>query len=76
MLEEYRGSEQARFSKIAILVCVLQKTPLLLKEVWRGKTMTGWLLPWRNRELSCQVGRAQPSVHDLLLFALFRVFRG
>jgi hypothetical protein len=34
-------SEPACFSKIAILVCVLQKTPLLFKEEWHGEAMTG-----------------------------------
>jgi hypothetical protein len=51
-----------------------KKTPLLFKEGWRGEAMTGWLPPGQNRERSGRAGRARPSVHDLLLFELFRVF--
>jgi hypothetical protein len=36
-----QGSKPARFSKIAILVCALQKIPLLEKEVWRGEAIDG-----------------------------------
>src|SRR5262249_51630022 len=75
MLEEYREVNRRASRKLLCSFARCKKTALLFKEGWRGEAMKGGYCFVRTGSIAAgQVART--SVHDMLLFVLFRVVRG